>query len=164
MKKLFPLLAIVSLLISCKKENTGADKKVEFYLLESFRYVTGQCKVDAMSAVMKATPFIGNDDIIQYSRSAYTYKLSAAAINRLKAFEGRVPFAVTVNKEVIYYGFFNDIFLSSSCEHSISMNLDWGSTDKILLQLGYPGSGVTVNDQRNNTILLAALGSQGKLK
>jgi len=166
MKKVCCLLFISCLLLSCNKENDGAGKPVEFYLLESFSYVTNQCKVDPSSAVLKATPFINNSDIIAYSKSAYTYQLSAAAINKVKAFEGRVPFAVTVDKQVVYYAFFNEMILSSSCEHSISMDLDLGSSDKIFLKLGYPGTlqGVPIDDQRNNSVLLSALSSQGKLK
>lgn len=166
MKKLCCLVFTACLLLSCNKENEGAGKPVEFYLLESFNYVTNQCKVDPSSAVLKSTPFINNTDIIAYSKSAFTYKLSAAAINRVKAFEGRVPFAVTVDKQVVYFAFFNEVILSSSCEHSISMDFDWGSSDKILLKLGYPGllQGVPIDDQRNNSVLLSALSSQGKLK
>ena len=166
MKKVCFFLFIACLLLSCNKENTGGGKPVEFYLLDSFSYVNGQCKVDPASAILKPVPFISNDDIIAYSKSAYTYRISAAAINRVKAFEGRIPFAVTVDKQVVYFAFFNEIILSSSCEHSISMDLDWASQDKILLQLGYPGTaqGVSIDDQRNNSVLLAALSSQGKLK
>jgi len=166
MKKFCCFVFTACFLLSCNKDNAGAGKPVEFYQLESFNYVANKCMVDSSSAILKSDPFINNADIIAYSKSAFTYKLSAAAINRVKALQGRVPFAVTVDKQVVYFAFFNEVILSSSCEHSISMDLDLGSSDKILLKLGYPGAlqGVPINDQRNNPLLLSALSSQGKLK
>lgn len=77
-----------------------------------------------------------------------------------------MPFAVTVDKQVIYYGFFKPIISSSSCDHSITMDLDWTSGNKITLKLGYPGQvqGVTIDDKRNDSKLIATLRQQGKLK
>ena len=78
----------------------------------------------------------------------------------------RTPFAITVDKQVIYYGLFKPSISSSSCDHSITMDVSWSSASKIVLRLGYPGQlpGVTIDDQRNNPILLASLEKQGKLQ
>jgi len=165
MGKLFYLLAFTAFFGGCKKNTAGSDSSIEFYLLDSYTQVSGKCQVAPASAILKPTPFISNEDIIAYSEFAYTYTLSAAAMQRIKAFVGRQPFAITINKGVVFYGFYNSSFLSSSCDHSISLDADSGSSDnKILLQLGYPSliSGVTIDDQRNNTALINVLKAQGK--
>lgn len=164
MKKLFFLLAVTICLFSCKKSSNSTYGQVEFYLLESFTNLSGKCQVDPGSAVLKTVPFISNQDIISYSGSAYTYTLSDAAMQTVKTFAGRQPFAVVLNDEVIFYGFYNSSFLSSSCEHSISLDADSGGDNKIILRLGYPGllSGVIIDDERNNITLINTLKAQGK--
>lgn len=79
---------------------------------------------------------------------------------------GRTPFAVTVDKRVIYYAFYMPNYLSSSCDHSITMNIDWTSGNSIYLRLGYPGQlqGVPIEDKRNDPELLATLKAEGKLR
>ncbi len=166
MRPLLFLLAIVTLACSCRKDNVKAGKTVEFYLFDSYQLETGKCQVDPSASVLEVTPFVKNEDIIAYSATGYQFKLTEAALQAIKAFGDATPFAVTVDKQVIYYAFFKPNVSSSSCDNSITMDFDLLAVDKISLKLGYPGQiqGVTIDDQRNNPLLIATLKNQGKLE
>lgn len=166
MRKLFYILATTSIFFSCKKENTKAGENVEIYLLKTFKTITGKCQVDPSTAVLQNSPTVNNGDIVEYSPTAYTFKLSDNAIEKIKNLKDFAAFAVTVDKRVIYYGFFKPAYSSSSCDHSVTMDIDWAANDKILMSLGYPGpmQSITIADERNNPLLIATLQAQGKLK
>ncbi len=73
------------------------------------------------------------------------------------------PFGVVVDKQVIYYGILKPSYSSSSCANSITMDYV-GTNNKIAMNLGYAGADINIDDQRNNSKLLATLRNQGKLK
>lgn len=156
---------IVIFCFSCKKEEVTGGDRVEFYLLGSSQLIAGKCQIDPVLSVLQDTAIIKNEDILEYSQNNYQFKLTDPAIQKVKTFLDYTAFAVTVDKQVIYFGFFKPSISSSSCDHSITMDLDWISNDRITLKLGYPGQiqGVTIEDQRNNVKLLATLRNQGKL-
>ncbi|NEU07625.1 hypothetical protein GZH53_04795 [Flavihumibacter sp. R14] len=164
MRSLFYVLTIIVLCLSCKKDNQKAGKPVEIYLLKNYQLMAGKCQVDPSASVLQDIPAIRNQDILEYSETKYQFKLTNAAIQKVKDLRDFTPFAVTVDKQVIYYGFFKPGISSSSCDHSITMDVVWGS-DKISMKLGYPGQmqGVIIDDQRNNPNLITALKNQGKL-
>jgi hypothetical protein len=159
-------MTITAICLSCKKDNTDAGKTVEIYLLKTYQTISLKCQIDPSVSILQDTPTIRNQDVLAYSKTAHQFKLTDAAIQKVKTFTDRMPFAVTVDKQVIYYGFFKPIISSSSCDHSITMDLDWTSGNKITLKLGYPGQvqGVTIDDKRNDSKLIATLRQQGKLK
>ena len=158
------IMAASFLFISCKKEDTASGNLVEIYLLKNYQMSTGKCSVDAASLLDSAV--VLNNDIIAYSVSEYKFTLNFAAIQKLKTLTDFTPFAVTVDKQVIYYGIFKPAFSSSSCGESVTMDIDWNAGNKITLNLGYPGTiqGITIDDQRNNPKLIATLKNQGKLQ
>jgi hypothetical protein len=161
------LLTIITLLIfSCKKENAAPGKTVEIYLLKSFQLVNGQCRINQSTAILQDTVTIGNNDIQRYSISDHTFTLNFLTMQRVKAFRDITPFAVTVDKQVVYYGIFKSMYSSASCDNSITMNDIFSADNKIVMQLGYPGvvQYTTVEDQRNNPKLIATLRSQGKIE
>jgi hypothetical protein len=166
MKKLLKttlLIAVVALFFSCKKSNEQGD--VEIYVLKSYQMVAGKCQIDGANASLNDNAIVANDDIVSYSKMDYSFTLTDTAIQKIKAFGPFVPFALTVNKQVIYYGIYKPAISSSSCDHSITMDVDWSSRNKIILKLGYPSlqPGVAIDDQRNNPTILNALSAQGKL-
>lgn len=166
MRLLLFILTTCVICLSCKKDNVKASKPVEIYLLRTFKTVTGKCQIDASASLLQDTAVIKNQDILEYSQTNYQFKLTDSSIQKVKTFSDFTPFAVTVDKQVIYYGFFKPSISSSSCDNSITMDLDWTSGNKISLKLGYPGQlqGVTIDDERNNQNLIMTLKSQGKLK
>ncbi|MEP6676758.1 MAG: hypothetical protein ABJA78_16480 [Ferruginibacter sp.] len=166
MRLLLFILAACTICLSCKKDNVKAGETVEIYLFKSFQTVTGKCQIDASASLLQDTAAIKNQDILEYSQTNYQFKLTDSSIQKVKAFRDFTPFAVTVDKQVIYYGFFKPSISSSSCDNSITMDLDWTSGNKISLKLGYPEQpqSVTINDERNNEKLILTLKSQGKLR
>jgi hypothetical protein len=170
MRPLLFILTITVICLSCKKDNIKAGETVEIYLLKTIQTVSGKCQINSSTSVLQETAIIKNQDILEYSQIDYQFKLTDTAMQKVKTFKDFTPFAVTVDKQVIYYGFFKPSFSSSSCDNSITMDIAWAPqgmvTNKISLKLGYPGAlqGVTIDDQRNNTKLLATLKKQGKLK
>ena len=165
-RSLFFILTVSTICFSCKKDNTTAGETVEIYLLKTYQPVTAKCQIDPSVSILEDTPTIRNQDVLEYSKTEYQFKLTDVAIQKVKTFKDKMPFAVTVDKQVIYYGFFKPNISSSSCDHSITMDLDWTSGNKISLKLGYPGQlqGVTIDDKRNDPKLIATLSQQGKLK
>ncbi|MGB3008158.1 MAG: hypothetical protein WBC06_16710 [Chitinophagaceae bacterium] len=165
-RSLLFLFSVTTICLSCKKYNTKAGENVEFYLLKTYQTVTAKCQIDPSVSILQDTPIIKNYEILAYSKTDYQFKLTEAAIQKVKTFIDTTPFAVTVDKQVIYYGFFKPSYSSSSCDHSITMDLDWTSGNKFTIKLGYPSAlpGVTVDDKRNDPKLIETLKQQGKLK
>ena len=159
------MISIIAFCSSCKKENGKAGENVEIYLLQTYQPIAGKCQVDPSRSSLDDGATITNADILQYSRATYQFKLSENAIQKVRAFHDYTPFAVTVDKDVIYFGIFKHGYSSSSCSQSITMQVDWGAENKIYMGLGYPGltQGITVDDQRNNSKLISSLEKQGKL-
>ncbi|HVF81672.1 MAG TPA: hypothetical protein VM884_07050 [Flavisolibacter sp.] len=166
MRNLFFILTIVAICLSCSKNNITTGEIVEIYLLESYQTITSKCQIDPSLSVLKDKATIKNQDILAYSKTEYRFKLTEAAVQKIKALKDKTPFAVTVDKQVIYYGFFKPSVSSSSCDHSITMDVAWTPGNEIYLRLGYPGQlqGVTIEDKLNDPILIAALRTQGKLQ
>ena len=125
-----------------------------------------KCQVDASRSMIEDTPLVTNHDIVEYAKTNYEFKLTDEGIQRLQTLRTRNAFAVTVNKMVIYFGIYMPDYLSSSCDHSITMGLSWSPDNKIRMRLGYPGQlqSATIDDKRNDPILLAALANQNKLR
>jgi hypothetical protein len=163
MRSLVFILVFTTFCTSCKKSTVNPGDTVEIYLLKTSQSVPGKCQVDPLTAILQDTSIIKNQDILGYSRNNYQFKLTKTAIEKVKIFSDFTRFAVTVDRQVIYYGIFKPSYSSSSCDHSITMDLDW--VENIFLRLGYPGlqQGVTIDDQRNNSLLIATLKNQGKL-
>lgn len=166
MRPLLFMLMLTAVGFSCKKDKIKAGNTVEFYLLKTYQLLNRRCQIDPSTASLQDTAIIRNQDILEYSQNHYEFRLRDAAIQKIKTFKDNTPFAVTVDKKVIYYGFFKPSYSSSLCAHSITMDIAWTSGDRIRLSFGYPGAidGVTIEDQRNNRTLIATLRKQGKLR
>ncbi len=153
-------------IVSCNKGNTDAGQAVEISLFQTFHTVPGKCRVDSSKSVLQQNALIKNQDIVSYSHLSHQFTLTSFGMEKINALTDFTAFAVTVDKEVMYYGILKQFTSSSSCEHSIIMTVDVTANNKISMDLGYPGmlQGVPIDDQRNHAKLLATLASQGKLK
>lgn len=153
------------LLSSCKKSSNASGQNVEFHLLQSYQFVTGKCQVNAATAILKPTPLIANNEIISYDPDEFTFTVSAAAGQRVREMGGRTPFAITVDSKVIYYGVYMPSIMSSTCDASITMDNLLAGNNKLSMRLGYPWQmGVSIDDNRNDALLVATLRKQGKIR
>lgn len=168
MKKLFYLLILLTLGAGCSQNDcdcTPAGREVEFYLLQSYDLIPGTYAT-IRNAKIKSEPFITFSEIVSYDDSNYQFTLKKTAIDRIKPIMEPTAFAVTVNKEIIYTGFFRQSFLSSSCD---CIRIDpqgyLFQENKIVVELGYASpNDLSSIDKRNAPILLTALAQAGKLR
>lgn len=166
MRLLFLAILLSFTFISCKKEKEKAGEKVEIYLLKSGFTYPGPCKVDEAIAQLDETAFIKNEEILSYSSGKRLFNLAESATEKVKLLMDNVPFAVTVDKEVIYYGIYKPPYSSSSCDLSITMHIGFESPNSIAMQLGYPVlyDDIGFVDKTNDPFLLTTLAAQGKLR
>lgn len=168
MKIVLYLLTIVALSAGCSQKDCDCspfDEKVEFYLLKSYDTAPGT-NFGIINAKIEKKPFIHFSEIEQYDDSTYQFILEKAAIDRIKPILKPTAFAVTVNKQIIYAGFFRQNFLSSSCDCiRIDPQCCLFQENKIVVELGYASpNDLSSIDKRNDAVLLQTLAEAGKLK
>ncbi len=172
MKKLLPLLAFLLIILSCKKDKQkkySGNDKVEFYLLATGKMVPNKCAIDGAQSTLEATPLITNDDIERYISREHEFILSSEGWKKMEVLKDKVFMAVTVNKQVVYYAIFKPNYSSSSCDHSITVDLrpkilPLRTENVVRMNLGYPGDNWPgIDDKRNDAALVDALAGQGKL-
>ena len=152
-------------LTACKKDKAGtAGEQVEIYLLASYQTAGNECRVIPSLARLESSPLVQNRQIKEYSAGNFAFTVTADALERIKALPGRTAFAVTIDRKVVYYGFYMPAIMSSTCFESITMDISW-TNPRIFMSLGYPGIfSPQVEDQRNHPDLLRTLEAQGKLR
>jgi hypothetical protein len=156
----------------CKKgnDNPRSGKKIEFYLLKSYTKVTGSDAIAANSIVLNDTALINYEDILWYDDANYIFKITETPAKWLNDFQHNQShgkaFAVTIDKKIIYTGYFWASFSSSSCNWIVVDPLNYAGKNELTVRIGYPGlmAGTTIPDNRNNAELLEILGTDKKLK
>lgn len=163
MKSILTILLLTAIFISCKKDKVEPGVSVEIYLLKSPLAIPSKCQVDASSAILQESPIVRNQDILAYSKTDHQFTISDDSLKKLRELPDNTPFAILVDKQVVYYGIVKPFYSSSSCTSSITMN-NFEGPNKISMNLGYAGADTNIDDQRNNPKLLATLKNQGKLR
>jgi hypothetical protein len=166
MKYLLGLLLLVTL-AACSKTVRTTDR-VEVYLLQSFNLTldtSAGLPVHAVSnAVLAATPLVADGDIDSYDQSTHTFELSRNINAEIKDLGADKAFAVTVDRQVIYYGVFQPSYLSSL---RVGIALIDPLFTKTELRIGFvniTGTIIHAKDKRNDSQLLFALQSSRRLK
>lgn len=166
---LFICVIVVFVSFSCEKENIPSNAEVEFYLLSSFKTKNGTCKIIDISVIMSDTALIKYDEIISYNKRNYSFKVSDRTADWLNEFEqNRIhtrAFALTIDNEIIYTGYFWAGFSSAMCDWVVIDPLNYSGKNELEVRLGYPGliEGDIIPDNRNNQRLLDVLRMDGKL-
>ncbi len=168
------LLALFCCLIisGCKK---GADTiypeaKVEFYLLKSFSRIGITDAIDINSAVLEESPLIKYEDILWYDATNYTFKITESPAKWLNDFQTNhthgKAFAVTIDKKILYTGYFWASFSSASCNWITIDPVNYSGKNELRVNIGYPGlmPGATIPDHRNDKEILAIFHADKKLK
>lgn len=162
MKPLIFILTLTIVCFSCKKDNIPGQT-VEIYLLENYQFITGKCQIDPDAVTLQDTAIVKNQDILEYDKANYQYSLNDNSMQKIKTLADGTAFAVTVDKQVVYYAILKPSYSSSSCTGSITIDYV-GADNKISMKLGYAGVDLDINDQRNNPKLIVTLRNQGKLR
>jgi predicted small secreted protein len=158
-------------LASCDKTPTGDEdivtgKDVEIYLLKSFTKSSGK-QIDESSVVLESTPLIRYADITYYNKSNYTFGLTEQGKKTIFNMEvpvGGLAFGVTVNKELIYTGYFWPSYFSSLCNWVYTDSFMGGASGKLSIKLGIIIETDVIPDNRNNSKILTVMARDGKLK
>jgi len=155
-------------LISCCGDDVSTGEKVELYLLEYFETVEQTCQIDESTIVINKNPLLYYSDFISYNSKEYTFKLSERGRSAIGLEDFPVtglPFAIVVNNEIIYTGYFWPGYSSASCQWIVTDPISLYSIDEMRIQLGYPGQidGISIPDHRNDPRLLYVFRRDGKL-
>ncbi len=159
--------ALILLVMGCSKENAESGDAVEIYLLKEYSLVTNRCEIVKSSIVLKDNELISNNDIVAYHHPEHKITLTGSGLNKLDGIYDNTPFCMTVDKEIIYAGFFKPGYSSSSCWHSVTIDPISYVDNQINVNLGYPGTLEDFPiepDPRENSLLLETFKKQGKLK
>lgn len=177
-------LLIIALLlfknISYGQSDSRQSCKIEFYLLKTFKSDSSTTKgIMANFSVNKNdladTAFIKDDEITGYSFISDTIKNNIKTRHMFKVVDsvaGRInrlnlplccgrQFALIVNGEIIYAGYFWNIFSSFGCEGITAFAFN--NRIDILRELPDYGSAIDVIDTRRNQILFDCLISTKRL-
>ena len=159
-------LGLSLFLTGCDKEETDEikGKDVELYLIESHETTDIQYQIDENSVITRTSPLLYYSDFLSYDSNNYVFVISDESKNRIKNLEHSVngiPFAMKVDNEIIYTGYFLPSYSS--------LRFDWIIIDPILIdyyngmkvELGFIGS--EIPDKRNDSKILDVFNRDNKL-
>ncbi|MFZ2340629.1 MAG: hypothetical protein WAW07_13020 [Bacteroidales bacterium] len=165
MKSLFIIItAITSALVSCEKQS---ESGLEIYLLTDYLKKSPGAEIISGSEKLSENPIISYNDIILYDSTEYYFQISeskAQELRQIKWGTQGTAFSLTINKQIIYSGYFMPGYSS--------LGLDWISIDplafdsKIRVTLGYPVNWPQFQgpDPRNDARIINYLRKDNKLK
>jgi len=142
---------------------------LEFYLISEFQRQTNSYKIINGTVELSDSIIIRYDDILSYNLHNYTFTITKSLADRLNAFENNhihgTPFAVTVERQIIYTGYFWAGFSSSMVDWVTIDPLYYSGKNQLRVQLGYPGlvEGDFIPDNRNDVRILEVLRRDSKL-
>lgn len=135
---------------------------MEFYLLEDYAVNEPGMAIIEDYATIGDTALIHYDEILSYNPGTHTFKVQDEAIDRL---EFASAFAVTVDREIIYTGYFWS-GLSSMSVDWVVIDLIFTMNNVLKVELGYPGGHPTdhgITDKRNDPRILDVFSRDHKL-
>jgi hypothetical protein len=164
---------VLFMLTGCDKNDdiqNNSDFGIEFYLLKEYKTEENvcRCKIIENTVKIEHEPLIKYSDIISYNKNTYTFIISDSIIlydPREYCPLLKKAFAVTIDKEVIYTGYFWSGFSSLGCNWIIVDLLKYYWKNEFIVELGYPGIiiGDTIPDKRNDPRILEVLRNDNKL-
>lgn len=172
MRNIFIFCFVLFLASGCKKDgkSTGEGPKVEIYMLSSFsiniNQSTSPATVVISNAVLADQPLVADEDIEYYRRSTTSFKLRKDIKAIIKNYGPDKAFAVTINKQPVYYGKFHPLYLSS-------LTIGVATIDPLFLKdneltIGFTqisGSSVLQQlDKRNDAQLIDALRRTNRIR
>jgi hypothetical protein len=142
--RLILAFGLVFILNCCDKKNDfqPSGKSIDFYYISEYHKIDSSSKIIDSTVVISDTKIIDYSDIISYSSKNYTFTVSDSISDRLNNFENHsvhgLPFALTVDKEIIYTGYFWASFSSLGCDWITIDPLDISGNNELMVRLGYP--------------------------
>lgn len=171
MRNLLMAGCIALSLFSCeKKAIESSGKFVEIYLLDTFQTHTnsyyGMQIIDS-TVHPENSALIYYDQILFYDKTNHCFILNEneVDIEYIRDFLPFKAFAVTVDKEVIYTGYFWPSYASSICYWVTCDPLSLYNSNKLNIRLGYPMelTDDPIPDMRNDERILSVFRKDNKL-
>ena len=154
--KLIIIILILTLLISCEKENPSVDlNRVTFTNVLADTYP--DYKLDSN--------IVNYNEIIGYDSSKHTFLIKNEAGERIRNVLYPVsptPFAIAVEREIIYIANFIPGYSSRSCRDCITVE-PYSYDNKYRINLGYPSENNSGTDPRNDNRIISKLNEDNKL-
>jgi hypothetical protein len=162
------LLSVISVsmfaLASCEKD-TGTG--LEIYLLTNYQKKSSSFEIISGSEMLSKNPIISYKEIVMYDSTDHEFEIDPAKaqeFNQKKWSVQGTAFALTIDKSIIYSGYFMPGYSS--------LGIDWISIDplsidsKIRVSLGYPVDwpALANRDPRNDKRIISLLQRNKKLK
>jgi hypothetical protein len=165
MKKLLAILTVfITILTSCEKDSGFG---LEIYLLKDYQTKSSSQEIISGSEKLYQNPIIYYQNIAYYDSTDHFFKidsLKAIELNHINWPTQGTAFALTIDRTIIYSGYFIPGYSSSGsgwiCIDPLSIN------GKIRVTLGYPGdqSNLISIDPRNDDRIIGLLKGDNKLK
>jgi hypothetical protein len=162
---------LILLLAGCEKYLSPRQQGygLEFYFIKDFQRIGTSAKIINSTVNLSDSVIIYYDEILSYNSDTYTFTVSESCANKLNDFKNNhihgKTFAVTVDKELIYTGYFWCGFSSSMVDWVTIDPLNYSGKNRLSVSLGYPGliQGDYIPDDRNDYRILDILRRDGKL-
>jgi hypothetical protein len=161
----------ILLLSGCEKYQSPRQQGqgLEFYLIKDFQRVGTTSKIIDSSVTLSDSVIINYDEIVSYNSKTYTFTLTEPSAKRLNDFKNNhihgTPFAITIDKKLIYTGYFWCGFSSAMVDWVTIDPLNYSGKNQLTVSLGYPGLiiGDYIPDNRNDERIMDILKRDGKL-
>jgi hypothetical protein len=164
MKKLSVILTFLILTLAGCEKDSGIG--LEIYLLEDYQTKAYSHEIISGSEKLSKDPNIYYTEIISYNATEHFFVIDPAKADQMRKKSwptSGTPFALTINKQIIYSGHLIPGYSSSGS--------DWYSIDpltlggKLRVTLGYPGDHPNFGDadRRNDPRIINLLGKDNKL-
>jgi hypothetical protein len=164
MKQFFIILTVfLIILVSCEKDSGFG---LEIYLLTDYQTKSPSKEIIAGSEKLSKNPIVNYHDIMSYDSTERYLQIEtskAEELNHISWDTQGTAFSLTIDKMIIYSGYFMPSYSSSGADWFIIDPLSIDS--KIYIRLGYPGELLRLLyiDPRNDDRIISLLRKDNKL-
>ena len=169
-KNIYTLLSFLFLfiLIGCDENEIASGDRVEFYLIETYNTIDNTEQINEASVVLASEPLIYYEDILRYDQDEFIFEISEkaiAAIEQLNVPVNGIAFAIAVDRNLIFSGYFWPSYSSATCQWIYTDPLMIDFYEGLKINIGYPSilPGEIIPDNRNDPRMLQVLRRDGKL-
>lgn len=145
----------------------GSDKSLDIYLLENYETFDTSMEIIESTASISSEKLISYADILYYDKKNHIFKVSQSAMDMLLQSDNfhSKAFAITIDDEIIYTGYFWYGYASSICDRITIDPILLNGTNELRVKLGYPGDSFTrvSTDDRNAPRIINLLQKDNKL-
>jgi len=165
------LIPVFVLIISAcgRNDDPGqASGKVELYLMESYETVKNTFQIDESTVVTKESSLISYTEFKSYDSNNYIFTISDNTKTKVENLEHSVhglAFAIKVDNELIYTGYFWPIYSSMTCDWIITDPIALNRYNGLKMELGYATQtgGIVIPDKRNDKRIIDIFRQDNKL-